>query len=147
MPQLYPASSERLEIIYQPDLRILFGRWLRPVTEAEARQDYADLLAAAQYFEAHYWLFDIRRRGRSAPATLAWLLDAYYAQVVRELGPPVRLVYFMAPGLRQEFQADGLVPELVTYAADQSFRMNQCITEAEALTWLQAERSGAEGAR
>jgi hypothetical protein len=145
MPKLYPASSERLEIIYQSDLQILFGRWLRPVTEAEARQDYADLLAAAQHFGARHWLFDIRRRGRSDLATLAWLLDEYYAQAVRALGPPVRLVYFMAPGLRQEFQADGVVPELAAYATHQPFRMNQCITEGEAVNWLLSEQASANG--
>jgi len=139
MTQPY-AASERLEINYQDDFRVLVGRWLRPVTEAEARQDYAHLLAAARHFDARYWLFDIRRRGRSAPATLAWLLSDYYAQAVRELGSPVRLVYFMAPGLRQEFQADGVVPEPTTYAADLPFRMNQCITEAEALAWLHDEQ-------
>ncbi|WP_223651459.1 hypothetical protein [Hymenobacter psoromatis] len=139
MPQLYTAS-EHLEISYQPDFRVLVGRWLRPVTEAEALRDYADLLAAAHHFEARYWLLDIRRRGRSAPATLAWLLDTYYTQAVRELGAPVRLVYFMAPGLRQEFQQDGLVPEPTAYAHHESFRMNQCITEAEAMRWLVAEQ-------
>jgi hypothetical protein len=139
MHQLYPAS-DHLEISYQADFKTLVGRWLQPVTEAEARRDYADLLAAAQHFGAHYWLFDIRRRGRSAPAILQWLLDSYYAQVVRELGPPVRLVYFMAPGLRQEFQLDGLVPELAAYAPHEPFRMNQCITEAEAVGWLLAEQ-------
>ena len=36
--------------------------------------------------------------------------------LVRELGPPVSLVYFMAPGLRGEFQQDGTVPEPETYA-------------------------------
>ncbi len=141
MPQLYTAS-EHFEISYQPDFRVLVGRWLRPVAEAEALRDYADLLAAAQHFGAHYWLLDIRRRGRSAPATLAWLLATYYDQAVRELGAPVRLVYFMAPGLRQEFQQDGLVPEPTDYAHHEPFRMNQCITEAEAMRWLLAEQVG-----
>lgn len=140
MSQFYFAA-ERLEISYQPDFRVLVGRWLRPVTEAEAQRDYADLLAAARQFEARYWLLDIRRRGRSAPATLAWLLDTYYGQVVRELASPVRLVYFMAPGLRQEFQQDGSVPEPAAYAPDEPFRMNQCITEAEARHWLRTEQA------
>lgn len=144
--QHFNSSSDYLEINYQTDIGVLFGRWQRPVTEAEARQDYADLLAAAQHFRAHYWLFDIRRRGRSAPATLDWLLADYYPQAVRVLGAPVRLVYFMAPGLRQEFQADGVVPEPATYASEQSFRMNQCITEAEALTWLAHEQQHARSA-
>ncbi|MGI4738935.1 MAG: hypothetical protein ACRYG7_27505 [Janthinobacterium lividum] len=135
------AASDHLEISYQTDFGVLVGRWLRPVTEEEARRDYADLLAAAQHFGAHYWLFDIRRRGRSAPVILAWLLDAYYDQAVRELGAPLRLVYFMAPGLRQEFQLDGRVPELVAYAPHEPFRMNQCITEAEAMSWLLAEQA------
>jgi len=142
MTQPYPASGH-LDISYHDDSNVLVGRWLRPVSEAEARQDYADLLGAAQHFGAHYWLLDIRRRGRSAPATLAWLLADYYTQAVRVLKAPVRLVYFMAPGLRQEFQADGVVPEPATYANEHPFRMNQCITEAEALAWLASEQQHA----
>lgn len=138
---LHPHStSDYLEIVYQPDLHILVGRWLRLVSEQEALQGYADLLAAAKLHKVHYWLLDIRRRHRSAPATLAWLLNSYYDHLVHELGPPVRLVYFMAPGLRQEFQQDNSVPEPHTYAHNESFRMNQCITEAEAVAWLQAEQ-------
>jgi hypothetical protein len=74
---------------------------------------------------------------------MTWLLADYYTQAVRVLGAPVRLVYFMAPGLRQEFQTDGVVPEPVTYSADLPFRMNQCITEAEALAWLASEQQSA----
>ncbi|RYY13538.1 MAG: hypothetical protein EOO36_15665 [Cytophagaceae bacterium] len=142
---LFIAATDYLEIIYQRDLRILIGRWLRLVTEAEALQGYQDLLAAATTHGAHYWLLDIRRRHRSAPATLDWLLSTYYAQLVRELGPPVRLVYFMAPGLRQEFQEDGTVPEPQTYHTDEPFRMNQCITEADAIAWLRAEQRAHAG--
>jgi hypothetical protein len=145
MTQPY-ATSEHLEISFHDDSEVLVGRWRRPVTEAEAQQDYADLLGAAQHFGARYWLFDIRRRGRSAPATLAWLLADYYTQAVRVLGAPVRLVYFMAPGLRQEFQTDGVVPEPATYTAELPFRMNQCITEAEALAWLASEQQHARSA-
>jgi hypothetical protein len=134
------ATTDYLEIAYQPDLRILVGRWLRLVTEAEALQGYADLLMAAKKYDAHYWLLDIRRRHRSAPATLDWLLATYYYQLVHELGAPVRMVYFMAPGLRQEFQTDGTVPEPHTYDHAEPFRMNQCITEAEAVAWLLGEQ-------
>jgi hypothetical protein len=49
----YPAT-DYLEIGYQPDLRILVGRWLRLVTEAEALQGYADLLEMAKQHKAHY---------------------------------------------------------------------------------------------
>jgi hypothetical protein len=132
-------SIDFLEIIYQEHLDILLGRWLRPVSEAEAQRGYADLLAAAKTHGAHYWLLDIRRRYRSAPTTLAWLLDSYYDQLVRELGAPVSLVYFMAPGLRGEFQQDGTVPEPATYAG-QPFRMNQVIIETDAVAWLQAQQ-------
>ena len=138
MPDLQ-QSADFLDIIYQKHLDILLGRWLRPVSEAEALRGYDDLLAAAKVHGAHYWLLDIRRRHRSAPTTLAWLLNSYYAQLVGELGPPVSLVYFMAPGLRGEFQQDGTVPEPATYTG-QPFRMNQAITETEAVAWLQAEQ-------
>ena len=134
------SATDYLEIVYHPDLGILVGRWLRLITETEAFQGYADLLAAAKQHAAHYWLLDIRRRHRSAPATLGWLLNSYYPQLVRELGPPVRMVYFMAPGLRQEFQHDGTVPEPHTYDHNEPFRMNQCITEAEAVAWLLSEQ-------
>lgn len=132
-------SADFLEIIYQHHTDILLGRWLRPVTETEARRGYDQLLAAAKEHGARYWLLDIRRRHRSAPATLAWLLGTYYDQLVRELGAPVCMVYFMAPGLREDFMQDGAVPEPHTYAG-QSFRMNQTITETDAVAWLLAEK-------
>jgi hypothetical protein len=140
MPTQY-SVTESLEIIYHRDYRILIGRFLRPLSEEENRQCYLDLLAAAhQYSDARYWLLDIRRRHRSGPATLAWLLDTFYPQLIRELGTPFRLVYFMAPGLRQEFQVDGTVPEPHTYDPAEPFRMNQCITEREAVQWLLQEQ-------
>ncbi|AMJ66604.1 hypothetical protein [Hymenobacter sp. PAMC 26628] len=97
------------------------------------------MLAAAQLHHARYWLLDIRRRHRSAPATLAWLLGTYYDQLVRTLGPPVCMVYFTAPGLREEFMQDDVVPEPYTYDG-RPFRMNQTITETDAVAWLQAEQ-------
>ena len=136
------ATADYLAIQYQPDSGILIGRFLRPVSEAENQQGYRDLLAAAQqHGQARYWLLDIRRRDRSGPLTLAWLLSDFYPQLVRELGAPVRLVYFMAPGLRQEFQTDGSVPEPHTYATVGAFRLNQSITEGEAVQWLLAEQA------
>ena len=135
----YPPT-DFLEVTYQRHNDILLGRWLRPVTEEEARRGYDDLLAAAKLHKARYWLLDIRRRHRSAPATLAWLLSKYYEQLVRELGPPVCMVYFMAPGLREEFMQDGAVPEPHTYDG-QPFRLNQTITETDAVAWLLSEQN------
>ncbi len=140
MDTLY-QSAGFLDIIYQSHNDILLGRWLRPVTEEEARLGYDELLAAAKLHQARYWLLDIRRRHRSAPATLAWLLGNYYDQLVRALGPPVCVVYFMAPGLREEFMQDGVVPEPASYAGS-PFRLNQVITETEAVAWLLGEQAG-----
>ncbi|MGI4833896.1 MAG: hypothetical protein ACRYFK_10590 [Janthinobacterium lividum] len=140
MPILH-SLSDYLEIIYHRDYRILIGRFLRPLSEAENEQCYLDLLAAAQqHGSCRYWLLDIRRRDRSGPLTLAWLLNDFYPRLVRELGSPVRVVYFMAPNLRQEFQVDGTIPEPNTYEPNEPFRMNQCITEGEAVRWLLAEQ-------
>lgn len=136
-------SADFLEIIYQHHTDILLGRWLRPVTETEARRGYDELLATAKTHGARYWLLDIRRRHRSAPATLAWLLGTYYPLLVQELGAPVCMVYFMAPSLREEFMQDGVVPEPATYAG-QPFRLNQTITETDAVAWLLAEQEAGQ---
>ncbi|MBO0358892.1 hypothetical protein J0X19_13120 [Hymenobacter sp. BT186] len=64
------TCSDFLTISYNCDTQLLVGRWLRPVTEAEARQGYNDLLLVAKRQQAHYWLLDIRRRNRSAPETI-----------------------------------------------------------------------------
>ena len=133
-------SADFLDIIYQSHHDILLGRWLRPVTEVEARLGYNYLLAAAHQHNAHYWLLDIRRRHRSAPAVMTWLLGTYYDQLIRELGAPVCMVFFMPLGLREEFMQDGVVPEPVSYAG-KSFRLNQTTTEAEAVTWLLTEQT------
>jgi hypothetical protein len=135
-------SADFLDIVYQSHNNILLGRWLRPVTETEARLGYDDLLAAGKAHNARYWLLDIRRRHRSSPTTIAWLLSSYYDQLVRELGPPVCMAYFMAPGLRDEFMQDGIVPEPITYSG-KPFRMNQTTTETDAVTWLLGEQQAA----
>ncbi|RZK53610.1 MAG: hypothetical protein EOO59_12310, partial [Hymenobacter sp.] len=70
---LQHSLSDALEIIYHRDYHLLIGRFLRPLSEAENRQCYLDLLAAAHARgNVRYWLLDIRRRGRSGPLTLAW---------------------------------------------------------------------------
>jgi len=146
MPISY-AATDALEIIYHRDYRILIGRFLRPLSEAENHQCYLDLLAAARtHHNCCYWLLDIRRRGRSGPEVLQWLLRDFYPQLQRELSTPARLVYFMAPGLREEFQTDGTVPEPHTYQTHEPFRLHQCITEREAVDWLLAEQKATVGA-
>ncbi|MBC8081875.1 MAG: hypothetical protein H7Z21_01580 [Hymenobacter sp.] len=133
------TSSGFLTITYNCETQMLVGRWLRPVTLPEARRGYDELLTVARQQQAHYWLLDIRRRNRSAPETLHWLLTTYYETLVAELGAPVCMVYFMSPDLRKDFEVDGTVPEPDSYAG-KSFRMNQCTTEAEAVAWLLQER-------
>ena len=140
MPALHSAT-DALEIIYHRDYHILIGRFLRPLSEEENHQCYLDLLAAAHARDnCRYWLLDIRRRGRSGPIVLDWLLHDFYPLMQHELDTPARLVYFMAPGLREEFLTDGTVPEPHTYRAHEQFRMNQCITEREAVDWLLGEQ-------
>ncbi|MGI4875807.1 MAG: hypothetical protein ACRYFX_32010 [Janthinobacterium lividum] len=144
MPILH-SLSDSLEIIYHRDFRLLIGRFLRPLTEAENEQCYLDLLEAAhQHHDVRYWLLDIRRRHRSGPQVLGWLLREFYPRLVRELGPSVRVAYFLAPDLREEFRTDGTVPEPHTYPIGHDFRLNQCLTEAEAINWLVAEQRLAE---
>lgn len=137
--QHFDSAAEYLEISYQTDIQILIARWLRPVTEAEALRDHTELLAAARHFRTHRWLFDIRRRGRSAPATIDWLLGEYFPEASRELGAPIRLAYFMAPGLRQELAEDRAQVEPTPAAAPGPLLIFQCITEAEAINWLSQE--------
>ena len=146
MPVLL-SHSDTLEIIYHRDYRILIGRFLRPLTEAENEQCYLDLLAAAHTRgDVRFWLLDIRRRHRSGPQVLPWLLHEFYPRLVRELGAPVRVAYFLSPDLREEFRTDGTVPEPHTYPTGDAFRLNQCLTEAEAINWLLAEQRPAEAA-
>lgn len=140
MPILH-SLSDNLEIIYHRDYRIIIGRFLRSLSEDENRQCYLDLLAAAHaHHDCRYWLLDIRRRHRSGPVVMQWLQHDFYLQMQRELGTPVRLVYFMAPGLHEEFQTDGTAPTPSTYKPTDSFYINQCITEGESVRWLLDEQ-------
>jgi hypothetical protein len=132
-------APEFIEITFQADTHILVGRWLRPVTDEEALLAFDELLAAAKTHQARYWLLDIRRRARSTPPTMRWLYDSYYPQLVQEVGQRVSLVYFMSPNLRSEFKSDGTGNRPRTLA-EHSLRMNQCITETEAIAWLQQEQ-------
>ncbi|UOQ75978.1 hypothetical protein MUN84_15305 [Hymenobacter sp. 5516J-16] len=132
-------SPDFLELHYRDDLLILLGRWTRPITLEESRRGYTRMLEAARQHHARFWLLDIRRRPRVDSANVEWLVGSYYPELPLALGGTVYLAYLLAPDLKRELAASGLVPADEAYEG-QSFQMGKFTAEQEATAWLQAKQ-------
>ena len=88
-----PADACTLE--YRPEQHLLIGRWLRPVTLAEAQAIYEALLAAAlAHGHCRHWLLDIRRRAVGDTALIQWFGEVFTPQLAAAFTAPVYLAYF-----------------------------------------------------
>lgn len=139
------AAPDFLELQYRADLRVLLGRWTRPIALEESRQGYARMLEAARKYEARFWLLDIRRRPHVDNANVEWLLTSYYPQLPAALGGTVYLAYLLAPELRRELTDGGLVPSDEEYQG-RPFQMGKFIVEQEATAWLRARQEAEKNA-
>ncbi|MVN78224.1 hypothetical protein GO988_17990 [Hymenobacter sp. HMF4947] len=93
LPATVPADAFSLE--YRPEQHLLIGRWLRPVTLAEAQAIYEALLAAAlAHDNCRHWLLDIRRRAVGDAALIHWFGEAFTPRLAAAFASPVYIAYF-----------------------------------------------------
>ncbi|WBO84584.1 hypothetical protein [Hymenobacter yonginensis] len=86
------------ELSFRPDLQILLGRWLRPISTAELQQSYEALLTAAVPPKCRFWLLDLRRRGISSEDDTLWTLETFLPLLAPRLGGRVYLAFLVSPG-------------------------------------------------
>ncbi len=126
---------------HRPDLDIIFLRWLRPDTLAEAQFSYRDTLALALKHNCSNWLLDSRRSGPLDLAETAWLTREFFPAAVAQLAPrPLRLAVFSSMQRLEQMRTDAAVAPVVqaAIAATQPYEAAVFIAEAEAVDWLQA---------
>jgi hypothetical protein len=137
MPQL-----DYIEIGYRPDLGVLVGRWLRPITTEESQEGYRQLLAAAEENRCRFWLMDVRRRPRADYSTVNWLVQEFFPAVAATLGGQLFMGTLLAPSLEKELAGNALLPS-AHEPQNQPAQMGRFVTEQEALEWLnQRAREG-----
>ena len=111
------ALAPSYTILHRPDLHILFLRWLRETTLAEAQASYRNLLAQAQQHGCAHWLLDARRGGPISVVETAWLADEFFPGATTQLAPyPLRLAVFSSPARIEQMHTDAAVVSPVAYA-------------------------------
>ena len=126
---------------HRPDLDIIFLRWLRPDTLAEAQLSYRDTLALALEHNCSNWLLDSRRSGPLDLTETAWLTREFFPAAVAQLAPrSLRLAVFSSMQRLEQMRTDAAVAPVVkaAIAATQPYEVAIFMVEAEAVAWLQA---------
>jgi hypothetical protein len=133
-------ASDRLDITYRSDTRLLIGRWMRPVTSAEMRLGYEAMRAAAQELQCRHWLLDIRRRSHSDEETAHWVTDEFLPEVARLLHGTLYMSVLLSPTYLYEVSSR---PTLAVLPTDTSrpYQIQYFTDERQANDWLSDKAS------
>ena len=112
-------ETDYLALRYRPDLHLLVGRWQRPVSTAEFRQGYRNLLRAARHTNCPFWLLDLRGRNAPDAAAQQWLTAEFLPRLVGRLGGSVCLGYLLSPSLLQQLALPKEGPARVAFFAEE----------------------------
>ncbi|TPG66710.1 hypothetical protein [Hymenobacter nivis] len=126
-------------ILHRPDLHVLFLRWLRETTLAEAQASYLELLAQAQRHGCARWLLDARRGGPIDVVETNWLAREFFPEAAAQLAPsPLRLAVFSSPARIEQMHADAAVAAPVAHALapERPYQARIFTDEGVAVNWL-----------
>ena len=99
------STPDQFSLGYDPEQRLLIGRWLSDTNEDTLYPSYERLLAAAKANgECRYWLLDMRRRSWHSAEFTAWFGSLLANEVVHELGSPVFVAYVATEAHRSSIE-------------------------------------------
>ncbi|WP_303309789.1 hypothetical protein [Hymenobacter sp. BT730] len=131
-----------LHVAYRADLDILFGRWMRLVTQAEMQEGYQYLLEQAAAHSCQNWLLDARRRINTDKEGAQWMVQSFVAGAAARLGGRLQLAYLLGPIMLRNQEADAAFPPAAFFEG-KPFCAERFIEEGEAIAWLQQHREAA----
>ncbi len=129
------AVSDYLVINYRSDLNMLVARWQRPVSGAETRAGYQQILEIAQQYQCPYWLLDGRRRHPADIETTNWGFQDFFPNLHFWLGQQVYLSQLLSP-IYQQLTLTMPVYQESENNPTQTYQMRRFNDEAEAVQWL-----------
>ena len=135
------VAPDYLSLQHRSDLNFLVARWMRPVSDAETRQGYALILAAARESGCPYWLLDGRRRPAALPATTRWGLEEFFPQLGAALGQPVFMSQLLSPTYQALTDTQPAFQEAEEQGPVQGYSMRRFNDETKAVNWLR-QRQG-----
>ena len=125
---------ENLSIIYRPDLKILFCRFIQPVTSSQLRRSYDFALGIAQQEQARFWLFDLRRRGPTQAEDENWLLNQFFPRA-QALSKHYQYFAYLVTPTHYVYLRDNIgFEKLNNYS--QILKINVFDSEEKAVQWL-----------
>lgn len=134
------ASPDYLTLQYRSDLNFLVARWMRPVSDAETRQGYALILAAARDCQSPYWLLDGRRRPAAEPATTRWGLEEFFPQLGAALGQVVFMSQLLSPSYQALTDTQVVFQQAEQQGPVLGYHMRRFNDETQAVNWLRQQQ-------
>ena len=126
-----------LEIMPRPDLPAVVARWQREITEAELKDGYFAILAAADALGCWRWLLDMRRREELVtPALATWINTAFFPRLVGRYPRPVRLAFLISPLRARQTQAASSAATISSQQPAPGYATALFTDEAAAYQWL-----------
>ena len=131
-------SDIGLDITPRPDLPAVVARWQREISEAELRDGYFAILAAADALGCWRWLLDLRRRQELAtPALAQWVNDEFFPRLVGRYPVPVRIAFLISPLRAQQQASDSSAAAISAKSGPVQGYLTALFTdEATAYHWL-----------
>ena len=129
--------SDYLHIVHRPDLSMLVARWLRPVSAAETREGYLQILEAARQSHCPYWLLDGRRRLPADAETTRWGFEEYFPHLRAQVGQVVFLSQLISPAYQQVTHTIAAFQQN-EHNPSPAYRMRLFNDEAQAVAWLRS---------
>ncbi|SET40813.1 hypothetical protein [Hymenobacter actinosclerus] len=134
------AAPDYLTLQYRADLNFLVARWMRPVSDAEMRQGYTLILAAARECHCPYWLLDGRRRRPAEPATTRWGLEEFFPQLGAALGQAVSMSQLLSPDYHSLTDNQQAFHQAEQQGPAQGYFMRRFNDETQAVSWLRQQQ-------
>ncbi|KUG09950.1 hypothetical protein [Solirubrum puertoriconensis] len=128
-------SPEFLQLVYRPELGVLVGRWLQPLTTEELQAGYHLMLEAAAELQCRFWLVDGRRRTHAHSSDSRWMMETFFPQLATRLGGQTYLGYLFTPAHLNDLETDTNLPSL-NYFDNRPYQVRRFIEEQVAMQWL-----------
>ncbi|AYA37781.1 hypothetical protein D3Y59_12445 [Hymenobacter oligotrophus] len=128
-------SPHFLQLVYRPELGVLVGRWLQPLTTEELQTGYLAMLEAAAELQCRFWLVDGRRRTHAHSNDSRWMMEVFFPQLEPRLGGQTYLGYLFTPTHLQDLETDADLPSL-SYFDGRPYQIRRFIEEQGAMQWL-----------
>jgi hypothetical protein len=134
------TSEELLQTNYREDLDIWVCRWSGILNSGHLKKCYNRIFDEASALDYHYWLVDIRSRGKVGQEDFDWYFATFLPEKVAGLQGQYFLAYLVTPSHYSYLQEVRALHKFEEVAGTASLVTRLFQSEQEAIHWLVLSR-------